>query len=168
MHCARRVADVRRVFRGALVSPQEVAGIRCERMWIGWQESNSGAALLGQAAQWRLKRVVLLRYDCQHTGGQAHWHGDHPAGLGNAGSVGQWLQQFEALRPATGWYQRYQRLIGRDTPNYAGDGQGATARGLRLGGASDWQRDHERRGYAGCRTFRHLKPGSGIVKTIKI
>ena len=42
-------------------------------------------------------RVILLGYDCQKTGGQVHWHGDHPEGLGNAGSMPKWAKQFEAL-----------------------------------------------------------------------
>lgn len=42
-------------------------------------------------------RVVLLGYDCQHTGGRAHWHGDHPRKLGNAGSVDKWKFHFRKL-----------------------------------------------------------------------
>lgn len=44
------------------------------------------------------KNVVMLGFDCQHTGGHAHWHGNHPAGLGNAGSVNKWPAKFEALK----------------------------------------------------------------------
>jgi hypothetical protein len=53
--------------------------------------------MLAQAAHWRVKRIVLLGYDCQHTGGQAHWHGDHPPGLGNAKGVSEWPSHFRAV-----------------------------------------------------------------------
>lgn len=37
----------------------------------------------------------MLGYDCKHAAdGKRHWHGDHPKGLGNAGSVGKWPAQF--------------------------------------------------------------------------
>jgi hypothetical protein len=92
------MSEVRSQFRGALVSPQEIAGVRLQRTQLGCQPTNSGAALLAQAAYWRVKRLVLLGYDCQHTGGRAHWHGDHPDGLGNAGGVAIWPEQFQSLR----------------------------------------------------------------------
>ena len=43
------------------------------------------------------RRIYLLGYDCQHTGGQRHWHGDHPKGMGNAGTVAKWPRQFREL-----------------------------------------------------------------------
>jgi hypothetical protein len=55
---------------------------------------NSGAAAVSLAALAGAKKVILLGYDCQHTAGRTHWHGDHPAPLGNAGSVGKWPKQF--------------------------------------------------------------------------
>lgn len=42
-------------------------------------------------------RVILLGFDCGHTGGKSHWHGDHPSGLGNAGMTSQWLDKFKQL-----------------------------------------------------------------------
>lgn len=59
--------------------------------------SNSGAAAVSLAVLAGSKNVVMLGYDCQHTGGKTHWHGDHPAPLGNAGSVGRWPQKFKQL-----------------------------------------------------------------------
>ncbi|WP_064746801.1 hypothetical protein [Lysobacter antibioticus] len=55
------------------------------------------AALSGAA------RVVMLGYDCQHTGGKKHWHGDHPPGTaGNAAphTVAKWPVHFRKLRDA--------------------------------------------------------------------
>ncbi|MEW6462940.1 MAG: hypothetical protein AB1459_17600 [Pseudomonadota bacterium] len=58
---------------------------------------NSGAGAVSLAAHWGAERIILLGYDCQKTGGRAHWHGDHPAGLGNAGSLDKWPGQFRQL-----------------------------------------------------------------------
>ena len=55
---------------------------------------NSGAAAVSLAYIFAAKRIVLLGYDCQRTGGQSHWHGDHPKGLGNAGGIPNWPRQF--------------------------------------------------------------------------
>jgi hypothetical protein len=40
------------------------------------------------------KQIIMLGYDCQLTDGKTHWHGDHPAGLGNAVGVNNWPQAF--------------------------------------------------------------------------
>lgn len=74
-------------------------GVRLESAWLTSARTNSGAALIAQAAWWRVRRLVLLGYDCQHTGGRAHWHADHPAGLGNAHGVADWPAQFRAVLP---------------------------------------------------------------------
>jgi hypothetical protein len=56
---------------------------------------NSGASCISLAAEGGAKRIVLLGYDCQKTDGKAHWHGDHPAGLGNAALIDRWQANFE-------------------------------------------------------------------------
>jgi len=58
---------------------------------------NSGSGCISMAEQAGAKRVILLGFDCQHTGGVSHWHGDHPSGLGNAGLTNQWLDKFKQL-----------------------------------------------------------------------
>lgn len=58
---------------------------------------NSGAAAVSLAVLAGARKVVMLGYDCQHTGGQTHWHGNHPAPLGNAGSVARWPAKFAQL-----------------------------------------------------------------------
>lgn len=58
---------------------------------------NSGAASVSLAAHVGAHRVILLGFDCQHTGGKTHWHGSHPKGLGDAGSVGMWGKAFAEL-----------------------------------------------------------------------
>ena len=58
---------------------------------------NSGAGAVAMAAKAGASRVILLGYDCQFTDGKAHHHGDHPPGLGNAGSLHKWPEQFKRL-----------------------------------------------------------------------
>lgn len=59
---------------------------------------NSGAAAISLACKAGAQRVIMLGYDCQHTGGKRHWHGDHPRGMGNAKSVNNWGAHFKAVR----------------------------------------------------------------------
>jgi len=91
------LAEARAVFGGALVSPQNVAGVRAERAWLPKGQTNSGAMLVAQAAYWGVRRIVMLGFDCQHTGGRTHWHGSHPQGLGDAAGVANWPAQFRAI-----------------------------------------------------------------------
>jgi hypothetical protein len=58
---------------------------------------NSGAAAISLAFASGAKRVVLLGYDCQKTGGMTHWHGDHPKTLGNAVSMPRWPHHFKQV-----------------------------------------------------------------------
>lgn len=58
---------------------------------------NSGAACVSMAAQGDARRIILLGFDCQHTGGQSHWHGDHPGGLANAGLIEKWLEKYQEM-----------------------------------------------------------------------
>lgn len=89
--------EVRHAFRGVLWSPLAgIAGVK-KVNFGGSVPPNSGAGAIGLAARLGARRIVLLGYDAQFTDGRAHWHGDHPAGLGNAGSVGQWPKQFRDL-----------------------------------------------------------------------
>ena len=58
---------------------------------------NSGGGAIAMAVKAGASRVILLGYDCQKSGGKVHWHGDHPQGLGNAGSMPKWPEQFKRL-----------------------------------------------------------------------
>lgn len=49
------------------------------------------------AAQGGAARIILLGFDAQHTNGRAHWFGNHPIGLGNAGMTDKWLDKFAQL-----------------------------------------------------------------------
>lgn len=87
-------------FRGAKFSHGHRPGVtRVRHPYLGAQGQNSGAGAIAVAHHFGARRVLLLGYDCQHTGGKTHWHGDHVkgAGVGNAGSVDRWPAQFRDL-----------------------------------------------------------------------
>lgn len=56
---------------------------------------NSGHQAINLACVFGATRILLLGYDCQHTGGKSHWHGDHPRTLGNARCVSSWAKGFK-------------------------------------------------------------------------
>ena len=58
---------------------------------------NSGAACISLAIMGGASRIILLGYDCQVTNGLKHWHGDHKAGLGNAGMIHKWHKKFAEI-----------------------------------------------------------------------
>lgn len=86
--------EVKRSFNGRRFSTNHVAGV--EKIAINAQR-NSGLAAIRIAIHFGASKIILLGYDCQHTKGKKHWHGDHPSGLGNAGSIARWPVQFERL-----------------------------------------------------------------------
>ena len=86
-------------FKGQRVSCSNIAaklGAQNLQDVLGFRGfGNSGTAAISLAVLGRAARVVLLGFDCQHTGGQTHWHGDHPPGLGNAKGVALWPAKFD-------------------------------------------------------------------------
>lgn len=40
----------------------------------------------------------MLGYDLQFAGKRRHWHGDHPKGLGNCGTLPKWQHRFNELK----------------------------------------------------------------------
>lgn len=58
---------------------------------------NSGAAAIGIAIASGARRIVLLGFDCSFTGGQRHWHADHPAGMSNCMSIAAWPRHFKLV-----------------------------------------------------------------------
>lgn len=87
--------EARGAFQGEMWAP--LAGIHGVRRAHFLRQANSGAGAIALAAAFGATRILLLGYDGQKTGGRAHWHPDHPKGLGNAGSVRYWPEQFRAL-----------------------------------------------------------------------
>lgn len=59
----------------------------------GWERlgGNSGHQALQLTIDRGAKHVALIGFDHQHTGGIKHYHGDHPAPMGNAGSPDRWV-----------------------------------------------------------------------------
>jgi len=99
----RHGAEVRRGFAGeaATVAPDacQYGASVVDQPPEGF--GNTGAMAVRLALDAGAARVLLLGYDCQHTGGRTHWHGSHPQGLGDAASVARWPAHFDAVA-ATG------------------------------------------------------------------
>lgn len=53
--------------------------------------ANSGSQGLLLAARFGAKRIIMIGFDFQHTGGMRHYFGDHPATLRNAPGTSTWL-----------------------------------------------------------------------------
>lgn len=88
--------EIRESFRGEKIAPIAAPGARRVQFR---RCGNSGAGAIALADFSGAERIGLLGYDCQHTGGKKHWHGDHPegSGAGNAGSVHKWPKQFRSV-----------------------------------------------------------------------
>lgn len=98
------LAEVKSTFAGERFSHGSRAGVTKVRTdYYRQQGQNSGAGAIALAHHFGARRIYLLGYDCQRTGGKAHWHGDHPVvldpkrRLGNAGSLPKWPAQFREL-----------------------------------------------------------------------
>lgn len=92
--------EVALTFRGERVSSNTVASkYQVKKMTADKLKTfqNSGAGCVSLAVLSGAEKVIMLGYDCQKTEGQAHWHGDHPKGLGNAGSIDKWPGKFKLL-----------------------------------------------------------------------
>lgn len=82
-------------FEGLKTSTCRIAGVT----WLHKLRhyNNSGAAAIGIAERAQAGRVILLGYDAAPDGRKVHWHGDHPKGLGNAGSMPKWPGLFRRV-----------------------------------------------------------------------
>jgi hypothetical protein len=57
----------------------------------------SGSHAINLAHLLGFRTIILIGYDYQWTGGQAHHHADHPAPLRNAASTAEWLRRLPSL-----------------------------------------------------------------------
>lgn len=95
-------ADVRQRFAGDLYTVNNIGKQFAQlntmpRPFTAY--GNSGAGAIRMAATFGASRIILLGYDCSHgKDGKRHWHGNHPAGLGNADSFRKWPGQFQKLK----------------------------------------------------------------------
>lgn len=60
---------------------------------------NSGFQAVNIAALMGAKRIVLLGFDMQATGGKRHWFGDHPGVLNKASKYWEWAKAMDAAAP---------------------------------------------------------------------
>lgn len=90
--------EVDQVFSGRRLSTNSIERrFNVTRLQSIRSYANSGAGAMSAAIHAGASKLILLGYDCQHTGGQTHWHGDHPVGLGNATRIDAWLEEFAKL-----------------------------------------------------------------------
>lgn len=63
---------------------------------VAWFEGrgNSGCCAIAMAVAGGARRIVLLGYDCQLTGGRKHWHADHAGSMTNCVSLPLWPGYF--------------------------------------------------------------------------
>lgn len=69
--------------------------------------SHGGCQVLNLVLQFASRFIVLVGYDMAFApDGAAHWHGDHPRGLGNprAGTLETWRKHLDAQ---AGWMQKH-------------------------------------------------------------
>lgn len=66
---------------------------------------NSGYQLINLAWLRGYRRLLLLGYDLQRTGGKAHWFGEHPTPEMRATSIGPgWIEPHDRLAAMLGRY----------------------------------------------------------------
>lgn len=58
---------------------------------------NSGYQAINLAFHAGVRRIVLLGYDMQRTGGRSHWFGDHPGRLNVASPYERWVRDFASI-----------------------------------------------------------------------
>ena len=58
---------------------------------------NSGHQALHLAALFGAKKIILIGYDMQRTGGKEHWHGKHEGGLHNGAGFVNWIHRMKYL-----------------------------------------------------------------------
>ena len=91
--------EVSKVFKGLRVrgagsSQSNLA----HRAMFGSGCLNSGAGALLMAQYYGAELIIMLGYDCKVGGdGHRHWHGSHPKGLGDAGMLAKWPEQFAVV-----------------------------------------------------------------------
>jgi hypothetical protein len=93
------LVEARATFLGARFTVNNIGKVHGVKVmakpFTAFGNSGSGAINLAYAAG--AKKIILLGYDCQHTDGKRHWHGNHPKGMGNADVFAKWPAQFKRL-----------------------------------------------------------------------
>lgn len=81
-----------------LVHSQMLPGLSFDPALIH-QGGNSGFQAVNLAVLFGARRILLLGFDLQPTGGQAHFFGDHPGALNQAIPYGMFRAAFEEAAP---------------------------------------------------------------------
>lgn len=63
----------------------------------GGTRAHGGHQAINFAVHRGARRIVLLGYDMQCTGGLTHWHGDHPAPLNNTKTFARRIRDMEPI-----------------------------------------------------------------------
>lgn len=98
-------------FRGELWSVSEMAHDKFGTYWIRHSRDpgfcqepdtingggNSGYQAIHLAATFGAKRIILLGFDMQRTGGKEHWHGKHEGRLPNGTGFPGWIRNMAPL-----------------------------------------------------------------------
>lgn len=80
---------------GVRVVPHELGeGLAKDRIYAG---GNGGYQAVQLTALFGASRIILLGYDMQKSRGRSHWHGDHPAPLGNGTAHKEWAKRLDRL-----------------------------------------------------------------------
>lgn len=69
----------------------------CTTPWTLHQGSNSGFQAVNLAYHFGARRILLLGFDMQKTGGKSHWFGDHPFGLQVPSPFATFIKHFGPL-----------------------------------------------------------------------
>lgn len=89
--------DAIKRFKGRMICPIRVTHHkRIEHLRFDHGRS-SGYGAITLAKSMGYKTIIMLGYDCQHTGDRAHWHADHPKPMGNAQRTKQWAKEFKRM-----------------------------------------------------------------------
>lgn len=90
-------ATVRETCSGRLWTKSKEAAEKYALNHVLLPGNNSGFQAIHLANRLGAARIILIGYDMQHTGGKAHWFGNHPAGFRNADGVEKWRNAFNRL-----------------------------------------------------------------------
>ena len=102
--------EVRKTFDGELWTQDEIAANKYGLYFIRSESApglgkydvihtgeNSGYQMVNLAYLFGAKKIILLGFDMQRTGGKSHCHGDHPAGLNRSSPLEKFAKNFNSL-----------------------------------------------------------------------
>jgi hypothetical protein len=69
----------------------------CSTPYIVASGQLSGYQAINLVGHFKPRRIILLGYDMQHTGGKVHWFGNHPKGWPNSQNLHLQVRHFDAM-----------------------------------------------------------------------